>query len=304
MFNNAWKTEFYNQIDQALAKVPMLTGANTFTGSQTIAGVLVVTALGGHSFTASVPGKNTVVIQNGDGGSTSGTSITLGNNLDSTMFAASTFSSTYPANGTKGEQPSGTLFEQHSYGIVFAATAASGKHEFWTGGAKRWTMGADGSWSAGLIVGGQTFSNFMPGFQTFSNAGTASATAIYFQNANGVVGSVTTAGSATAFNTSSDARLKSDRGLARDTSILERTEIHDYDWIADGTRGRGVFSQDAHRVAPFANAPGTDERDDEGRLVRPWSTDYSKYVPDLIVGWQQHREELAALRAELAALKG
>jgi hypothetical protein len=33
-------------------------------------------------------------------------------------------------------------------------------------------------------------------------------------------------------------------------------------------------------------------------------TDYSKFVPDLIVGWQQHDAALTALRARLAAATG
>jgi hypothetical protein len=33
-------------------------------------------------------------------------------------------------------------------------------------------------------------------------------------------------------------------------------------------------------------------------------TDYSKFVPDLIVGWQQHDDEIAALRARLATVNG
>jgi hypothetical protein len=49
---------------------------------------------------------------------------------------------------------------------------------------------------------------------------------------------------------------------------------------------------------------GTDETTDPGVLVRPWMTDYSKFVSDLIVGWQQHDAELADLRAQLATLKG
>jgi hypothetical protein len=33
-------------------------------------------------------------------------------------------------------------------------------------------------------------------------------------------------------------------------------------------------------------------------------TDYSKFVPDLIVGWQQHDAEIAELRAMFATVKG
>jgi hypothetical protein len=65
-----------------------------------------------------------------------------------------------------------------------------------------------------------------------------------------------------------------------------------------------VFAQDAHAVFPRAVSVGTDETTEGGDLARPWMTDYSKFVPDLIVGWQQHDADLAALRAQLATLKG
>jgi hypothetical protein len=55
------------------------------------------------------------------------------------------------------------------------------------------------------------------------------------------------------------------------------------------------LAQEAITVAPFAVSVGTDERDESGRLVHPWGVDYSKYVPDLIVGWQQHDTRIGAL---------
>jgi len=64
------------------------------------------------------------------------------------------------------------------------------------------------------------------------------------------------------------------------------------------------LAQDAYDVFPRAIQKGTDEMTDEGTLKHPWMTDYSKFVPDLIVGWQQHDAELAALRAAFATLKG
>ena len=39
----------------------------------------------------------------------------------------------------------------------------------------------------------------------------------------------------------------------------------------------------------------------DGHLAKPWSVDYSKFVPDLIVGWQQHDARLAVLEAKLLA---
>jgi hypothetical protein len=308
VINNAWKTELYNQIDGALAKVAQLAGANTFTGNQTINGTFSVVAFGTHSFSASGSGEQALVLRNTAAGGAAVTTFYLANDARAYTCAMQTFSSTYvPAAGY--QRADGTTISQAGAGgLIFACVNASGPMEFWTSGFKRWWISPAGELNGGPLGGGvgNQFTSFTAngGGALFGNVGTGAASIFAFYNANGPVGGVQTSGTATAFLTSSDARLKTDRGLARDTTVLERTEIHDYEWIADGTPARGVFSQDAHEVAPFANIPGTDERDDEGRLLRPWSTDYSKYVPDLIVGWQQHAAALAALRAEIAALKG
>jgi hypothetical protein len=107
---------------------------------------------------------------------------------------------------------------------------------------------------------------------------------------------------AVAFTTGSDARLKDDRGRHTDPDVLRRTVIHDFVWKSDGRPGRGVFAQEAHLVAPFAVTVGTDEVDDDGKLVQPWGVDYSKYVPDLITGWQYHDAVIDDLRAQVVAL--
>jgi hypothetical protein len=238
VINAAWKTEMYNQIDQALAGVPMLNGNNAYTGNQTIAGLLSATGGGTHMLNAS---------------------------------------------------------------------GASGQIELWTNGTRRWVIDGSGQMFGGTpsspaactqLVGGG-------GIINLGNPGTAAVNAMnfYYNGMQGFAGALVSSSTGLVLASGSDKRLKTDRGIACDTSVLERTEIHDYDWIEDGTPGRGVFSQDAHKVLPSANMPGSDERAADGRLVRPWSTDYSRYVPDLIVGWQQHAAALAAIRADLAVLK-
>jgi hypothetical protein len=305
VINNAEKTALYAQIDEALAKVPMLVGNNTFTGSQTIAGN--VNVAGTASYIVSIAGEQFLSVRNTSPGTTSVTTIYLGNDALSYECALQSFASNW--NPQAGYQlANGTTMSQAGVGGLTFVTTTSAPIFFWTGGVKRWWIAPSGELNGGPYGGGvgNQFTSFTNGGggALFGNVGTGAASIFAFYNANGPVGGVQTSGTSTAFLTSSDARLKTDRGLARDTSVLERTEIHDYEWIADGAPGRGVFSQDAHTIKPDANVPGSNERDDEGRLVRPWSTDYSKYVPDLIVGWQQHRAELAALRAEVAALKG
>ena len=78
--------------------------------------------------------------------------------------------------------------------------------------------------------------------------------------------------------------------------------IHDFAWKANGQISRGVFAQEAYVVAPFAVSVGSDELKD-GLLAMPWAVDYSKFVPDLIVGWQQHDATIQSLTARIAALE-
>jgi hypothetical protein len=106
------------------------------------------------------------------------------------------------------------------------------------------------------------------------------------------------------FATTSDARLKTDEGRAQDLRALRAVVVHDFVWTPDGRRDRGVFAQEADQVFPRAVVVGTDETTDTGALARPWMTDYSKFVPDLIVGWQQHDAALEEIRALLATVKG
>jgi hypothetical protein len=307
VINNAWKTEFYNQIDQALAKVPMLTGNNALTGNLSVSGVLTVNGLGQHGFVGTGVGGNVLQLRNTSPGAGNYMSFWEGNDVGPSQFVIATFASNYAVAGMQVADGS-MIAQSGAGGLSIAATGTGGNANirFYTGTTAnlRWTMDLNGLFYTGQGVAGQVYTTLLGGQVQFGTAGTGAINVAIFVNANGTVGAIQTSGAGTSYLQTSDARLKTDRGLAHDTTVLERTEIHEYEWIADGAPARGVFAQDAHTVAPFANTPGTDERDAEGRLVRPWMTDYSKYVPDLIVGWQQHAAALAAIRADLAALKG
>lgn len=107
--------------------------------------------------------------------------------------------------------------------------------------------------------------------------------------------------SAVLFNTTSDKRLKNDLGRASGLTALRGLTVHDFTWKSDPTAtvDRGVFAQEAIALKPLAVRRG----DDESTVTDVWSVDYSKYVPDLIVGWQDHESRLLSDAAELAALK-
>jgi len=83
--------------------------------------------------------------------------------------------------------------------------------------------------------------------------GTSTTFAVVFQNGNGSVGSVSTSGSSTAYNTSSDYRLKHD--IAPMTGALEKVQQLKpvtYKWNADDSDGQGFIAHELQAVIPDA----------------------------------------------------
>jgi len=122
---------------------------------------------------------------------------------------------------------------------------------------------------------------------------TSSTLQIGFYNSNGRVGSVSTDGSNTAFNTSSDRRLKENICLADEAgNVIDSIEVVKHDWKVGGHTRYGVIAQDLHKVAPEAVTPG----DNGEKVERAWGVDYSKLVPMLV-------KEIQSLRARVAQLE-
>ena len=115
-----------------------------------------------------------------------------------------------------------------------------------------------------------------------------------FRNATGQVGAIATNAAATTYATSSDGRLKTDECLAADLTALRDTKIWDFNWKSDGSRGRGVIAQEQEAIFPEMIVRPPDDMPDT-----PWMADYSKLVPDLVVGWQAHEAEIKTLRQQL-----
>jgi len=159
----------------------------------------------------------------------------------------------------------------------------------------------------GLITASAATSSF--NLMTLRDTGTTYGSGqVYalFQNSGGsTAGSIQhTASTTVNYSTSSDARLKTSLGVATDTSVIDNTVIHDFQWIEDGRIDRGVFAQEANEVKPSAVSIGKDDLTEDGNLITPWGVDYSKFVPDLIVHAQQLKKQVQELKAEIDILKG
>lgn len=111
-----------------------------------------------------------------------------------------------------------------------------------------------------------------------------------FYRGTALVGSISVTGSATAFNTSSDERLKHDFQPIN-PAVLDAINVYDFAWNADDSRSYGVKAQELEPVVPNAVYKGEDPDNDM------WSVDYSKLVPILIAALQDARRRLADLEA-------
>jgi hypothetical protein len=126
---------------------------------------------------------------------------------------------------------------------------------------------------------------------------------LYWQNLNGAANPMylTQGGAlyAAAFTLTSDARLKRDLGKYESIDALSKLVVRSFEWIKDGTSARGLFAQEAQHVIPHAVNEGSEDLLPTGEYVTAWGVDYSKIVPDLIVGWQNHEARLAALEGKV-----
>jgi len=138
-----------------------------------------------------------------------------------------------------------------------------------------------------------------------SRDSTTSRGHMIFYNPNGAVGSIATSGSSTAFNTSSDHRLKENvtdvtDGITRVKQLAPKR----FNFIADpDTTVDGFLAHQAQAVVPEAVTGTHNEVDDDGNAVMQ-GIDQSKLVPLLTAALKESIAKIEALEARVTALEG
>ena len=132
---------------------------------------------------------------------------------------------------------------------------------------------------------------------------TAATGAMVFFNSNGQVGTIQVTGSATAYITSSDYRLKENvapitNGLTTIASLKPVT----YDWKNDASKGEGFIAHELQSVIPAAVSGEKDAINKDGS-INPQGVDYSKIVVHLVAAIQELKAENDDLKARLTALE-
>ena len=116
----------------------------------------------------------------------------------------------------------------------------------------------------GSGIGAQFYLDSSQSIWYNSTTSTADKYHAQFINGNGLVGHIKTNGSATAYNTSSDYRLKTDAQPMTGASdrVLALKPVN-FEWIADGTRVDGFLAHEAQAVVPEAVTGTKDAMRDE-----------------------------------------
>jgi hypothetical protein len=124
------------------------------------------------------------------------------------------------------------------------------------------------------------------------NSNTTGVPLSFRDTSGGGIGSVSTTNTTTAYNTSSDQRLKENIVDANDAGDkIDAIQVRQYDWKVDGShQDYGMVAQELMTVAP--EAVSGDPESDEMMGV-----DYSKLVPMML-------KEIQSLRARVAQLEG
>jgi hypothetical protein len=205
--------------------------------------------------------------------------------------------------------------------IGIAAANAAGSINFFTNNSERARIDASGN----LLVGrtatlAGTFGTNTSGLSiapsgqilfSVDNASpcamkryTSTGALIEFWYSTGQVGTITTNGSSTSYNTSSDYRLKENVvPLAGAADRLAQIPVHRFNFIADpDTTVDGFLAHEVQAFVPEAVTGEKDAVDKDGKPVYQ-GIDQSKLVPLLTAALQEALQKIEALEARITALE-
>jgi hypothetical protein len=224
--------------------------------------------------------------------------------------------------GIGGTPPSGVPFYVSSGGAYAFLNSTTGGYSNVTGfdnGTQRWSIGqsafgganglqffygttegmrldssgslciASTSSYGGYKLSATTNGGAIAIFVNTDTGGTSQSSVVFRRNTSDV-GSISTSSTNTSYNTSSDARLKTNVSDAAPASaLIDAIQVRQFDWKVDNSHQRyGMVAQELLEVAPEAVSVPTDPEQMMG-------VDYSKLVPMLIKEVQSLRTRLAAL---------
>ena len=220
--------------------------------------------------------------------------------ISANTFSLSVGSARNDLSGAVVYQANGTIKSQMYWDSSGLQTVVnSGDARWYTGGVNdrlRITSGGDvliGTTSARgkLTINSSATSGFSNalGIYAASDGGTYSFANFLLYGTSTVVGSITSNGTSTAYNTSSDYRLKKDLKDFVGLDMVSKIPVYDFKWKTDESRSYGVMAHELQEVLPDAVSGEKDAEEMQG-------VDYSKIVPLLVKSIQELKAEIDELK--------
>jgi hypothetical protein len=146
------------------------------------------------------------------------------------------------------------------------------------------------------------FSGAASGSVSIANT-TSNLGSIVFRNPNGQVGDISTSGSATSYNTSSDYRLKENIApMSGALAVVQQLKPCTYNWKVDGSSGQGFIAHELQAVVPDCVSGEKDEVNADGS-PKHQSVDTSFLVATLTAAIQEQQALIQSLTARITALE-
>lgn len=121
----------------------------------------------------------------------------------------------------------------------------------------------------------------------------------FYNAANTLVGTIQCTATATAFNTSSDGRLKhAVQSITNALELIKKLNPVKFKWNADDSPGEGFLAHELQQVIPLAVSGEPDALNDDGS-IRPQQVDLSKIIPLLVGAVQTLAKRVELLEARL-----
>jgi hypothetical protein len=144
-----------------------------------------------------------------------------------------------------------------------------------------------------------------PGYLTQNlTTGSTNNVAQFMSNGESVIGTINATNTATAYNTSSDYRLKENVETLKDgLGRVNQLKPVQFTWTTDGSLSEGFIAHEVDEIFSDAVSGEKDAVDDNGD-IDPQQVDYGRITPLLVKAIQEQQEQIEELKVEVAKLKG
>jgi hypothetical protein len=129
---------------------------------------------------------------------------------------------------------------------------------------------------------------------------TADTNIVQFYRSGSTVGTISVTTSATAYNTSSDYRLKDNQQpLTGSGAFIDALQPKTWEWKADGSKGVGFIAHEVQEVSPGSVVGEKDAVDEDGKpKYQAMEYGSAEFIANIVAELQSLRKRVAQLEAQ------